>query len=127
MGSRRVYYVNSYRATPSEQNADWVLATSSYGGEFVGVVNKGDVYATQFHPEKSGAAGLRVLRNFLEPGNVGRGDDTGAETGAPPPAYEAKSGIFTASGSAVQASVLGQSRCLAEDSFLGMVDRLSFI
>ena len=59
VGSRRVYYVNSYRATPSERNADWVLATSDYGGEFVGVVNRGAVYATQFHPEKSGAAGLR--------------------------------------------------------------------
>ena len=76
--------MNSYRATPSEQNADWVLATSDYGGEFVGVVHRGDVYATQFHPEKSGAAGLRVLRNFLEPGGEGRGDDTGAETGAVP-------------------------------------------
>ncbi len=105
VGSRRVYYVNSYRATPSDQNADWVLATSDYGGEFVGVVNRGDVYATQFHPEKSGAAGLRVLRNFLEPGGAERDDDAGAETGAVTPGnYQAKPGILSAFGSALQAS-----------------------
>jgi glutamine amidotransferase/cyclase len=80
VGSRRVYYVNSYRATPSEENAEWVLATSEYSGEFVGVVNRGEVYATQFHPEKSGAAGLRILQNFLEPG-ADRPDDQ-AETSA---------------------------------------------
>ena len=94
VGSRRVYYVNSYRATPSEQNADWVLATSDYGGEFVGVVNRGAVYATQFHPEKSGAAGLRVLQNFLEPGGAERGDDSGAEIGAAPPGCEAARGVL---------------------------------
>lgn len=49
------------------QNSEWVLATSEYGGEFVAAVRRGNVYATQFHPEKSGAAGLDVLRGFLEP------------------------------------------------------------
>lgn len=49
------------------QNAEWVLATSDYGGEFVAAVQRGAVAATQFHPEKSGAAGLDVLRGFLEP------------------------------------------------------------
>lgn len=49
------------------QNAEWVLATAEYGGEFVAVVQRGNAYATQFHPEKSGAAGLDVLRSFLEP------------------------------------------------------------
>ena len=42
---------------PLLQNADWVLATSEYGGEFVAAVQKGNVSATQFHPEKSGATG----------------------------------------------------------------------
>lgn len=68
MDDRRVYFVNSYRAKPSEANAEWTLATSTYGGgEFISAVGKGEVYATQFHPEKSGTAGLDILRNFLGP------------------------------------------------------------
>ncbi|KAI3433306.1 hypothetical protein D9Q98_003124 [Chlorella vulgaris] len=67
VGDRRVYFVHSYHATPSPENAEWVLATAEYGGEFVAVVQRGNAYATQFHPEKSGAAGLDVLRSFLEP------------------------------------------------------------
>ncbi|EFN59230.1 hypothetical protein CHLNCDRAFT_55988 [Chlorella variabilis] len=67
VGDRRVYFVHSYHATPTPQNSEWVLATSEYGGEFVAAVRRGNVYATQFHPEKSGAAGLDVLRGFLEP------------------------------------------------------------
>eukprot|EP00879_Flechtneria_rotunda_P015512 GHRR01016223.1.p1 GENE.GHRR01016223.1~~GHRR01016223.1.p1 ORF type:complete len:408 (+),score=123.79 GHRR01016223.1:1458-2681(+) len=56
-----------YRAMPSEANADWVLATSSYGEDFVAAVCKGAAMATQFHPEKSGSIGLNILRGFLEP------------------------------------------------------------
>ncbi|KAG2427097.1 hypothetical protein HXX76_012608 [Chlamydomonas incerta] len=67
VGDKRVYYVHSYRATPSPANKDWVLATTSYGGEFVAAVNKGQVSAVQFHPEKSGATGLDILQGFLEP------------------------------------------------------------
>ncbi len=59
--------MHSYRALPSEANSDWVLATSQYGGEFVSALHRGEVYATQFHPEKSGTAGLDLLRNFLTP------------------------------------------------------------
>ena len=62
----RVYYVHSYRAVPSDANADWVLATGQYGDEFVSVVQKGNVHACQFHPEKSGAVGQELLRNFLD-------------------------------------------------------------
>ena len=40
-----------------EANSDWVLSTTTYGEEFISSVRKGDVYAAQFHPEKSGAAG----------------------------------------------------------------------
>eukprot|EP00879_Flechtneria_rotunda_P014163 GHRR01014799.1.p1 GENE.GHRR01014799.1~~GHRR01014799.1.p1 ORF type:complete len:320 (+),score=66.67 GHRR01014799.1:173-1132(+) len=65
--SDRVYFVHSYRAMPSEANADWVLATSSYGEDFVAAVCKGAAMATQFHPEKSGSIGLNILRGFLEP------------------------------------------------------------
>ena len=61
-----MYFVHSFRALPSKDNEDWVLATTDYGSEFVSVVERGNVSATQFHPEKSGQAGLDVLRAFLE-------------------------------------------------------------
>ncbi|GMH44773.1 hypothetical protein BSKO_12725 [Bryopsis sp. KO-2023] len=63
----RVYFVHSYRAIPDAKNEDWVLATSNYGGEFVAAVGKGNMYASQFHPEKSGKVGLKILKAFLEP------------------------------------------------------------
>ncbi len=45
----------------------WTVATATYGDEtYVGAIGKGNVFATQFHPEKSGAAGLRVIKAFLE-------------------------------------------------------------
>ena len=43
-----------------------MAATSEYGGPFVAALQRGDLCATQFHPEKSGAAGLDLLRGFLE-------------------------------------------------------------
>jgi glutamine amidotransferase/cyclase len=55
------------RAVPSEENFDWVLATSNYGEDFIAAVSKGSAMATQFHPEKSGTVGLEILRGFLEP------------------------------------------------------------
>lgn len=58
--------MHSFRALPTPENEDWVLATTSYGPKFVSVLQQGNVSATQFHPEKSGAAGLDVLRCFLE-------------------------------------------------------------
>ncbi|RKU49542.1 Histidine biosynthesis bifunctional protein hisB [Coniochaeta pulveracea] len=65
----KYYYVHSYKYpyTPGElESLGWAVATGSYGGEtFVGAIAKGNVVATQFHPEKSGVAGLRVLRAFL--------------------------------------------------------------
>lgn len=67
VGDRRVYFVHSFRATPSPANAEWVLATSNYGNEFVAAIEKGAVCAAQFHPEKSGAAGLDILGAFLDP------------------------------------------------------------
>ena len=58
-----VYYVHSYYATGCDANT---LAVSEYGIPVTGVVRSGSVVGTQFHPEKSGAAGLRVLRAFSE-------------------------------------------------------------
>lgn len=62
----KLYFVHSYCAEPSAENADWRLATTDYGHPFMSAVQRGNVAAVQFHPEKSGAAGLRVLRHFLD-------------------------------------------------------------
>ena len=66
----KYYYVHScavpYKENVLEQNG-WTVATARYGNEtFVGAIGRGNVLATQFHPEKSGAAGLEVLRAFLD-------------------------------------------------------------
>ncbi|KAF7721271.1 Histidine biosynthesis bifunctional protein hisB [Apophysomyces ossiformis] len=61
------YFVHSYGVPYEEKLKDWTLTTTQYGEEiFVSAVQKGNVFATQFHPEKSGYAGLRVLRSFLD-------------------------------------------------------------
>lgn len=66
----KYYYVHSYKCpyVPGELEAQgWTVATALYGNEtFVGAVAKGNILATQFHPEKSGAAGLRTIRAFLD-------------------------------------------------------------
>jgi glutamine amidotransferase len=56
------YHVHSFAARPAR--ADDVLGTASYGREFVSVVARPPVYGTQFHPEKSGPDGLRLLGSF---------------------------------------------------------------
>jgi glutamine amidotransferase/cyclase len=61
----KLYFVHSYRAVPNWENNDWILTTTNYGDEFISGVQKGRVAAFQFHPEKSGEAGLNILRNFL--------------------------------------------------------------
>nr|VFJ63379.1 MAG: glutamine amidotransferase / cyclase [Candidatus Kentron sp. DK] len=61
----KLYFVHSYRAVPESNNADWTLACTDYGSRFLSAVQKGNVAAVQFHPEKSGEAGLAILRNFL--------------------------------------------------------------
>ncbi len=43
VGDRRVYFVHTFRALPEPANADWVLATTEYGGEFVSAVKRGEV------------------------------------------------------------------------------------
>ncbi|WP_136808308.1 imidazole glycerol phosphate synthase subunit HisF [Desulfosediminicola flagellatus] len=62
----KFYFVHSFKAVASEENKDWILTTTDYGEEFVSSVAKGQVIATQFHPEKSGDAGLRLLEQFLK-------------------------------------------------------------
>lgn len=56
------YFVHSYYPDPAYQKD--VAARTSYGIEFVSAVSKGNVFATQFHPEKSGHPGLKILENF---------------------------------------------------------------
>ena len=58
------YFVHSYYPAPSE--ADVVAATSSYGVEFCAAAAGPTWFASQFHPEKSGIQGLRLLRNFVK-------------------------------------------------------------
>ena len=63
------YYANSYVCAPSARGRGncATIARSVYGrGEFAAAVSKSNAYGVQFHPEKSGDAGLRVLRNFVE-------------------------------------------------------------
>jgi glutamine amidotransferase len=58
------YFVHSYVARPGD--ATVVAATADYGGPFCAAVSRGRLLATQFHPEKSQAAGMGLLRAFLE-------------------------------------------------------------
>jgi glutamine amidotransferase len=55
------YFVHSYYCENLEKNT---LATTNYGIEFSSVIQKNNFYATQFHPEKSGKNGLKLLNNF---------------------------------------------------------------
>lgn len=67
IGSRHVYFVHSYRAIPSDDNEEWISSSCNYGNGFIASIRRGNVHAVQFHPEKSGEAGLSVLRRFLYP------------------------------------------------------------
>ena len=58
-----VYFVHSYYAADCEES---VIATSEYGAPLTAAVAKGNVYGMQFHPEKSGEVGLKILRAFCE-------------------------------------------------------------
>jgi glutamine amidotransferase len=58
-----VYFVHSLHGVPVDPAA--VVATCDYGGTVNAVFRSGNVFATQFHPEKSGGGGLALLRNFV--------------------------------------------------------------
>lgn len=58
-----VYFVHSLHAVPTD--ASVVVATCQYGDTVNAAFRQGNVFATQFHPEKSGPAGLAMLRNFV--------------------------------------------------------------
>jgi len=57
------YFVNSYYARPDDGSDIW--GTADYNGQFAAAVRRDNIYATQFHVEKSGEAGLALLNGFL--------------------------------------------------------------
>lgn len=60
-----VYFVHSFVFSPTDPTV--VLATTSYGGyQFCSAVKSGTMYGVQFHPEKSGAVGLEIIKNFIQ-------------------------------------------------------------
>jgi len=59
----RFYYVHSYYVQP--QDTTLTAATTAYPFDFTGAIARDNVFAVQFHPEKSAAAGLQLLRNFV--------------------------------------------------------------
>jgi imidazole glycerol-phosphate synthase subunit HisH len=58
------YFVHSYYVDPEE--ARWITTFTTYGKPFVSSIWKENVFATQFHPEKSQQKGLRILENFVK-------------------------------------------------------------
>ncbi|MBI5154814.1 imidazole glycerol phosphate synthase subunit HisH [Candidatus Poribacteria bacterium] len=56
------YFVHSFHVVPQDSSA--IAAVADYGGDVAAAIRVKNLYATQFHPEKSQAAGLRLLRNF---------------------------------------------------------------
>ncbi len=58
-----VYFVHSFYGADCDES---VIATTEYGAELTAAVGRGNVYGCQFHPEKSGAVGLNILRAFCE-------------------------------------------------------------
>ncbi len=59
----RFYFVHSYHVVPRQPEV--VAATTDYGVEFVSAIARDNLFAVQFHPEKSADAGLRLLKNFV--------------------------------------------------------------
>ncbi|MEZ6126954.1 MAG: imidazole glycerol phosphate synthase subunit HisH [Planctomycetaceae bacterium] len=58
------YFVHSYFVDPVDSS--WTAGRTSYGTEFASMLHRNNVFATQFHPEKSQSAGLQLLKNFTE-------------------------------------------------------------
>lgn len=65
-GDEKFYFVHSFHVVP--EDADIAMTSTDYGYRFVSGVQCGNVIGTQFHPEKSGMFGLRLLENFLDTG-----------------------------------------------------------
>ena len=59
-----MYFVHSYEFIPEERNV--ILATTDYSSNIVCAVQSGNIFGTQFHPEKSDKLGLKIIDNFLK-------------------------------------------------------------
>lgn len=59
-----VYFVHSYFVSPND--GQLIACTTDYGIEYCSGIRKGNIYAFQFHPEKSSSVGLKILKNFAE-------------------------------------------------------------
>lgn len=64
IGPEFMYFVHSYYVVPEDSTV--IAATVDYGIDVPAVVCKDNIYATQFHPEKSGDKGLEILKNFVD-------------------------------------------------------------
>ncbi len=62
-GAPTFYFVHSFAPVPADEGV--VIGTTDYGGRFVAAARSGNLVGVQFHPERSGAGGLRVLSNFV--------------------------------------------------------------
>jgi glutamine amidotransferase len=62
MENQFAYFVHSYYATTGYET----IAMSEYGISFSAALHRGNFYATQFHPEKSGKTGLQIIKNFMK-------------------------------------------------------------
>ena len=60
------YFVHSYAGAPTAAADDAILATTDHGATFVSAVARGPLLGVQFHPERSGRDGLRLLANFVD-------------------------------------------------------------
>jgi imidazole glycerol-phosphate synthase subunit HisH len=58
------YFVHSYYGVPEEES--WTTIVTEHGIEFAAAVSRGHIFASQFHPEKSGEVGLGMLTNFVQ-------------------------------------------------------------
>ena len=63
-GNDYVYFVHSYYVKPEDESI--IAATTDYGIDVTAAICKDNVFATQFHPEKSGEVGLNILKNFVK-------------------------------------------------------------
>ena len=58
-----MYFVHSYFAKPT--TSEFIISSTEYGEDFPSVIAHKNIFATQFHPEKSGKIGLKILKNFV--------------------------------------------------------------
>ena len=58
------YFVHSYKFSPLDSKT--IISSTNYGEDFVSSLGRDNILGTQFHPEKSQAAGVTLLKNFIE-------------------------------------------------------------